>query len=61
MLAGKIHKKTDLSLMPLFQISIVRQPIQQADTQDHDEQPDGHYYEQGEPKPSQNHGGSPDP
>lgn len=48
----KDSQKRDLSLMPLFQTSIVRQPIQQADTQDHDEQPNGHYYEQGESEPS---------
>ena len=45
----------------LVDCSIIRQPIQQTDTQYHDEQPDGHYYEQGESEPTQYHGGGADP
>lgn len=47
-----IEKQLESSRMPLLHPSIVRQPIQQADTQDHDEQPNGHDYEQGKTEPS---------
>lgn len=41
--------------------SIVRQPVQQTDTQYHDEQANRHDDEQGEPEPAQYHGRRPDP
>lgn len=40
--------------------SIIRQSIQQTDTQYHYEQPNGHYNEQCEPEPSQYHGSGAD-
>ena len=36
--------------------SVIRQPLQQTDTQDHDQQPDRHDDEQREPEPPQDHG-----
>lgn len=41
--------------------SIIRQPVQQTDTQYHDEQPDRHDDEQSEAEPAQDHGRRTDP